>query len=212
MAKAPESSYPVTLDVDYPERLNRLTTAFRIILILPVLGILLLVSGPHASGWPHHHHLGSFPFVAGGIIFLPTVLMILFRWKYPRWWFDWNVGIAKFAARVSAFLWLLTDRYPSTDEEQTVHINIPYPDVQKDVKAGLPLVKWFLAIPHYICIIGLAIGLIIVVIIAWFAILFTGKYPKGLFNYVVGVMRWDLRVVAYAFLLTTDIYPPFSLE
>ena len=154
----PLSLHPVTLDIDYPERLNRLTTAFRIILILPILGILLLISGPHWSGWPHHHHLGTFPFVAGGIIFLPTLLMILFRWKYPRWWFDWNVGIAKFAARVSAFLWLLTDKYPSTDEEQAVHINIPYPDVQKDLKAGLPLVKWFLAIPHYICLIGLVIG------------------------------------------------------
>ena len=214
MAKAPESSDPVTLDIDYPERLNRLTTAFRIILILPILGILLLISGPHWSGggYHHHHHLGTFPLLAGGIIFLPTVLMILFRWKYPRWWFDWNVGIAKFAARVSAFLWLLTDKYPSTDEEQAVHINIPYPDVQKDLKAGLPLVKWFLAIPHYICLIGLVIGVDVVVIIAWFAILFTGKYPKGLFNYVMGVMRWGLRVETYAFLLTTDIYPPFSLE
>ena len=133
--KTPKSSYPVTLDVDYPERLNRLTTAFRIILILPILGILLLISGPHWSAWPQHHRLGTFPFVAGGIIFLPTLLMILFRWKYPRWWFDWNLGIAKFAARVTAYVWLLTDEYPSTDAEQAVHVNIPYPDVQKDLKA-----------------------------------------------------------------------------
>ena len=213
MAKHASSSFPVTLNIDYPEKLNRLTSVFRIFLILPIIGILILISGPKWGGGGYHHHFrGTFPFLAGGILFIPSVLMILFRWKYPRWWFDWNVGLAKFANRVIAYLWLLTDKYPSTDEEQTVHINIPYPDVQKDLKAGLPLVKWFLAIPHYICIIGLAIGLIIVVIIAWFAILFTGKYPKGLFNYVVGVMRWDLRVVAYAFLLTTDIYPPFSLE
>jgi len=207
MAKAPGSTYPVTLDVDYPERLNRVTSAFRVILILPIIGILILVVGP---GWGGKH--GSLPFLAGGIIFLPTVLMILFRWKYPRWWFDWNVGLAKLAARVSAYLWLLTDRYPSTDEEQSIHIEIRYPNVQKDLKAGLSLVKWFLAIPHYICLIGLVIGAVVVVIIAWFAILFTGRYPQGLFNYVVGVMRWGLRVDAYAFLLVTDIYPPFSLE
>ncbi|HUI73055.1 MAG TPA: DUF4389 domain-containing protein [Spirochaetia bacterium] len=210
MANAPESPYPVSLEIDYPERLNRLTSAFRIILILPVLGILLLVSAPGWGG-SHHHHVGA-PLLVGGIVFIPTVLMILFRWKYPKWWFDWNVGLMKFATRVRAYLWLLTDKYPSTDEEQAVHIDIRYPDVQKDLKAGLPLVKWFLAIPHYVCIIGLAIGVVVVVIIAWFAILFTGKYPRGLFNYVVGVMRWSLRVIAYAFLLTTDIYPPFSLE
>jgi hypothetical protein len=123
-----------------------------------------------------------------------------------------GVGIAKFAAKVTAYLWLATDKYPSTDEEQAVHLKIAYPDVRKDLKAGLPLVKWFLAIPHYICLLGLVIGAIVVVIIAWFAILFTGKYPKGLFNYVVGVMRWGFRVETYAILLTTDIYPPFSLE
>jgi len=202
------STYPATLQIDYPEKLNRLRTAFRIILIVPIFIILFLISGP---GWGPKHH-GSLPLLAGGIVFLPTVLMLLFRWKYPRWWFDWNVGLTKFFNRVLAYFWLLTDKYPSTDEEQTVHINITYPDVRTELKTGLPLVKWFLAIPHYICLAGLTIAAVVVVIIAWFAILFTGKYPQGLFNYVVGVMRWALRVDAYAFLLVTDIYPPFSLE
>lgn len=210
-AKSPAPSYPVTLNIDYPTKLNRLTTAFRIILIIPILGILILISGPGWGGPHHHHHHGAFPFLVGGVVLLPTVLMILFRWKYPRWWFDWNANLTKFFLRVLSYFWFLTDGYPSTDEEQVVHADIPYPNVQRDLKAGLPLVKWFLAIPHYVCLIGLTIAAIVVVIISWFAILFTGKYPIGLFNFVVGVMRWGLRVDAYAFLLVTDIYPPFSL-
>ncbi|MGO9411969.1 MAG: DUF4389 domain-containing protein, partial [Spirochaetia bacterium] len=153
-----------------------------------------------------------FPFFAGGFLFLPTLLMILFRWKYPRWWFDWNVSLTRFGLRVGAYFALLTDVYPSTDEEQVVHAKIEYPNVQKDLKAGLPLVKWFLAIPHYIVLAFLGVGAIVVVIIAWFSILFTGRYPRGLFNFVVGVAQWGLRVSASAFLLVTDEYPPFSLE
>jgi len=202
---AKNNSQPATLIIDYPKKnLNRLTTAFRIVLIVPILIILGLISGP---GWGH-----KMPLFAGGILFLPTVLMLLFRWKYPKWWFDWNVNLIKFGYRVGAYFALLTDTYPSTDEEQAIHIEIKYPDVQKDLKTGLPLVKWFLAIPHLFVLIFLTIAAEIVIIVSWFAILFTGKYPKGLFNYVVGVMRWWLRVFAYAFILVTDVYPPFSLE
>jgi hypothetical protein len=210
-ASAAPPEYPTTLSIDYPDRpLNRLTTFFRIFVVVPIAIILSLVSngnlgwgGP--AGW-------TWLYSAGGILFLAPLLMILFRQKYPRWWFDWNVALTKFGARVSTYLGLLTDVYPSTDEEQTVHIGIPYPDVAKDLNRWLPLVKWFLAIPHYIVLAFLAIAAIVCVIVAWFAILFTGRYPRGLFDFVVGVYRWSIRVATYAMLLTTDRYPPFSLD
>ncbi|MCJ7669787.1 MAG: DUF4389 domain-containing protein [Dehalococcoidia bacterium] len=187
-------AYPATLIIDYPDRLlNRLTTFFRIFTVIPIAIILVLVSN------------GNFD------LFLATLLMILFRQKYPKWWFDWNVALTKFGTRVATYIGLLTDVYPSTDEEQAVHIEIPYPDVPKDLNRWLPLVKWFLAIPHYIILVFLAIAAFVCVVIAWFAILFTSRYPRGLFDFVVGVSRWSLRVAAYAFLLTTDRYPLFSL-
>jgi hypothetical protein len=203
--------YPATLAIDYPDRpLNRLTTFFRMFTLIPIAIILALVNAGtinfgEMNGW-------DWQYVAGGILFLATLLMILFRQKYPRWWFDWNIALTKFSTRVGAYIGLLTDVYPSTDEEQSVHIDIPYPDVPKDLNRWLPLVKWFLAIPHYIVLACLAFAAIVCVVIAWFAILFTGRYPRGLFDFVVGVGRWGLRLAAYAFLLTTDKYPLFSLD
>jgi len=206
---ATSSSYPAKLSIDYPDRnLNRLTTFFRVIMVLPILIIICLLSsagGDEPGKW-------SYQYAAGGLVFLPIVLMLLFRQKYPRWWFDWNLALTKFGARVAAYIDLLTDVYPSTDEEQAVHIEIAYPDAKKELNRWLPLVKWFLAIPHCIILAFLWIAAIVCVVIAWFAILFTGRYPKGLFNFVVGVYRWSLRVAAYACLLTTDRYPPFALE
>jgi len=203
-------AYPASLVIDYPDRaLNRLTTFFRIFTVVPIAIILASVSGSLdltlPSGW-------TLLYAAGGILFLPPLLMILFRKKYPRWWFDWNIALVKFSTRVGAYIGLLTDVYPSTDEEQMVHIEIPYPDVPKDLNRWLPLVKWFLAIPHYIILACLGIAVFVCVVIAWFAILFTSRYPRGLFNFVVGTYRWSLRVAAYAFLLTTDRYPLFSLN
>jgi hypothetical protein len=203
-------AYPATLTIDYPDRpLNRLTTFFRIFIVIPIAIILALVNTGNfdwvgANDW-------SWEYSAGGILFLATLLMILFRQKYPRWWFDWNIALTKFSTRVGAYIGLLTDMYPSTDEEQSVHIEISYPNVPKDLNRWLPLVKWFLAIPHYIVLACLGIAAFFCVVIAWFAILFTGRYPRGLFDFVVGVSRWGLRVAAYAFLLTTDRYPLFSL-
>ncbi len=209
MAEIP-TAYPMSLSIDYPEKLNRLTTFFRIFMVIPIWIIIVLLTGGEGQwggdgGW-------SYQYAAAGLVFLPIVLMLLFRQKYPRWWFDWNVALTKFSTRVEAYLALLRDEYPSTDEEQAVHLEIAYPDAPKDLKSGLPLVKWFLAIPHYIVLVFLGIAAIVSMIIAWFAILFTGRYPKGLFDFVVGVFRWCLRVAAYAFLLTTDRYPPFSLS
>jgi hypothetical protein len=149
--------------------------------------------------------------VAGiGLVVLPLVLMILFRKKYPKWWYDWNLELTKFMFRVRVYFSLMTDVYPSTDEEQTVHVEMPYPDAVQ-LNRWLPLVKWFLAIPHIIVLAFLGIAAFVVVIIAWFAILFTGKYPKGLFTFVLDVARWGLRVMAYALMMITDKYPPFRL-
>ena len=204
-------AYPATLIIDYPDRpLNRLTTFFRIFTVIPIAIILFLVIGGNFD-WSGMHGW-TWQYASGGILFLPILLMILFRQKYPKWWFDWNVALIKFGTRVATYVGLLTDVYPSTDEEQAVHIEIPYPDVPKDLNRWLPLVKWFLAIPHYIILAFLGIAAFVCVVIAWFAILFTSRYPRGLFDFVVGVSRWSLRVAAYAFLLTTDRYPLFSLD
>src|SRR5512136_1475994 len=201
----------VSLLVDYPDReLNRLTSFFRLVVIIPIAIILYLVVGAASESAGDHEWVVNLS--AGGVLFLATMLMLVFRQKYPRWWFDWNIALTKFGTRVGAYLALLRDEYPSTDEDQAVHIEIPYPDARKDLNRWLPLVKWLLAIPHYVILFFLGVAAIIVVIVAWFAILFTGRYPKGLFDFVVGVMRWSLRVSAYAALLTTDSYPPFTLK
>jgi Domain of unknown function (DUF4389) len=194
-----DESYPLTYSVEYPERdLNRLTTFFRIFTVIPIFIVLATVSGEAAA--------------AGGLVFFGTLLMILFRKKYPRWWFDWNRELLRFSLRVNTYLALMSDRYPSTDEQQWVRLEVNYPNAETELARGMPLIKWFLAIPHYIVLLFLGIAAFVCVVIAWFAILFTGRYPRSLFDFVVGVQRWALRVVAYAFILVTDRYPPFSLE
>jgi uncharacterized protein (TIGR03382 family) len=212
-------SYPARLDIDYPEKLERLTTFFRLIWAIPILIVLSVLSAPSSSTATVVTRTGEMVSKAtstgGGItagLFGATLLMILFRRRYPRWWFDFAREFTRFGARVCAYLALLTDQYPSTVEEQAVHLEIDYPDVEQELNRWLPLVKWFLAIPHYIVLAFLAIGAFFAIIIAWFAILFTGRYPRGIFDYVVGVGRWGLRVQAYVSLLVTDRYPPFSLE
>lgn len=208
---AQTKKYPVTLDIDYSDKSDRLTSLFRIILIIPIFIILALVSGDTSANNETNEAV-KWSIATGGILVIPTLLMILFRQKYPKWWYNWNIELTKFATRVGAYFFLLRDEYPSTDEEQAVHITIPYPDVKNDLVNWMPLVKWFLAIPHVIVLCFLTIGAIIAVIIAWFAILFTGTHPKGIHEYIVGVFRWWLRVEAYALLLITDEYPPFSLK
>jgi hypothetical protein len=208
------TAYPVTFSVDYPDRdLNRLTTAFRIVVAIPILIILGLLTGESVRyvTTANGTHETATAATGGGLLFLPLVLMIVFRQKYPRWWFDWNLQLLRFSNRVSAYLALLDDHYPSTDEEQAVHLDLPYPDARQ-LNRWLPLVKWLLAIPHFIVLFFLAIGALVAVIIAWFAILFTGRYPRGLFDFVVGVIRWSNRVTGYALVLVTDVYPPFRLQ
>jgi hypothetical protein len=194
--------YPISLTIDYPKRpLDKVSTFFRIFTVIPILIILGLLQ---AGGSEIQSSLAGF-------VILPTLLMLLFCQKYPKWWFDWNFNLAGFAARVTAYFALLSDVYPSTDEEQYVHLQFPYPNAKTDLNRWMPLVKWFLAIPHYIVLAVLSIIVLIVVIISWFAILFTGRIPRNLFEFIVGVFRWYLRVAGYALLLTTDQYPPFSL-
>ncbi len=188
------ASYPVQFGVDYPEaERNRLTVAFRVVLAIPALIVLWVINTTRA------------------LLFLPPLLLILFRNKYPRWWFDWNLQLLRFENRVVAYLLLLRDEYPSTDEEQSVHLDIGYPDVASELNRGLPLVKWLLAIPHYVVLAVLGIAVTVTVVVGWFIVLFTGRLPRGLFDFTVGVLRWSNRVTGYACILVTDVYPPFRL-
>lgn len=197
------SAYSARLAIEYPDRqLDRLSTLLRIIYAIPIAVLLTLVGGNNGRGG------GG----AGGQLVLGPLVMILFRRKYPRWWFDWNVEFVRFGTRVTAYLLLLDDRYPSTDDEQAVQLELDYPTMPEDLNRWLPLVKWILALPHYVVLAVLWIGVVLSVVAAWVVILFTGRYPRGLFEFVVGVLRWTLRVNAYAFLLITDRYPPFSTD
>ena len=184
--------YPVNLKIEYSEKSNKLTALFRLVLIIPIILTLALIAPAEAFS-------------------IAIALMILFREKYPKWWFNWNVGITKFIYRIAAYGLLMRDEYPSTEDEQAVQVDIPYPDTKKDLIRWMPLVKWFLAIPHFIALVFMFIAVVFCTIFAWFAILFTGRYPRGIFDFVEGFLRWSLRVNAYAFLLTTDQYPPFKL-
>ena len=205
-----QQPYPVRFSVEYPDRpLNRVTTAFRIFVAIPILIVLGTVSG--GTSWQWSSQGSSMAAGAGGLLFLGPLLMILFRQKYPRWWFDWNLELQRFTNRLGVYLALMDDRYPSTTDHQSVHLYYDYPEVATDLNRWLPLVKWFLAIPHVVVLFFLDIAAVFAVIITWFAVLFTGRYPKGIFDFVEGVIRWNNRVLAYAITLVTDRYPPFSL-
>jgi Domain of unknown function (DUF4389) len=206
-----DHDYPLTFSVDYPDRsLNRLTTALRIFTIIPIAVLAATIEG------------GSFTTQGGdgvkyagggiGILVLPVALMLLFRKKYPRWWYDWNLQLIRFTNRILIYFALMDDRYPSTDEQQAVHLNFAYPDAEHDLMRGMPLVKWLLAFPHYIVLFFLTIGAVFAAIVAWVSIVFTGRYPRSVFDYIEGLIRWQNRVGAYAVLLITDRYPPFSLQ
>jgi hypothetical protein len=204
-------TYPVEFAVEYPDRpLDRVTSFFRLFVAIPILIVLGSVSG---GSWVAYNSDGGArtTAAAGGLLFIAPLLLILFRRKYPRWWFDWNLELLRFSNRVAVYLALMDDRYPSSDERQSVHLDFPYPDAER-LNRWLPLVKWFLAIPHYIVLLFLDIGVLVSVVVVWFAILFTGRYPRGLFDFVEGVYRWHNRVIGYALILVTDQYPPFSLR
>ena len=204
-------AYPVRFSVDYPDRaLNRLTTALRIFTVIPI-AIVLASLGGYTARWGGTS-ANTFAVGGAGLLFLPPLLMILFRQKYPRWWFDWNLQLLRFSNRVGVYLALMDDRYPSTDEQQAVHLDFAYPNAEHDLSRGLPLIKWLLALPHYIVLFFLTIGAVFAAIFAWFAILFTGRYPRGLFDYIEGVICWQNRVVGYMYIFITDRYSPFHLR
>jgi Domain of unknown function (DUF4389) len=202
------NQYPVTFSVDYPDRkLNRLTTFFRIFTVIPIAIVVGMLPGGSVGSYGEYGAMVT----AGSLIFAPIVLMLLFRKKYPRWWYEWNLEFLRFANRIGVYVALMDDEYPSTDEMQAVHLDFAYPDAER-LERGLPLVKWLLAIPHYFVLFFLYIGVFFAVVFAWFAILFSGRYPRGLFGFVEGTIRWHNRVVGYAFSLVTDQYPPFRLK
>jgi hypothetical protein len=208
-----QAAYPVQFSVDYPDRaLNRVTTGFRLILTIPILIVLGAIGGGTWQWGSGREGADVVVAGAGGLLTLAPLLLIVFRQKYPRWWFDWNLELMRFGNRVAVYGALMDDRYPATDDGQSVHLEFPYPDAARDLNRWLPLVKWFLAIPHYIVLAFLWIAAVFVVIVAWFAILFTGRYPRGLFGFVEGVLRWHNRVIGYAVVLVTDQYPPFRLR
>ena len=205
-----DAAYPARLSIDFPDRrLDRMTTFLRLVYVIPVAILLSLIGGVALGDAGEGGRMGA---VAGGVLVVPVLLMVLFRQKYPRWWFDFNLQLTRFSTRVMSYLALMSDRYPSTEDEQSVHLELDYPNVKQELNRWLPLVKWLLAIPHYVVLLFLGIAAFFAVIFAWFAILFTGRYPRGIFDFVEGVFRWSLRVDAYAFLLVTDRYPPFRLD
>jgi hypothetical protein len=204
--------HPIRFTVDYPDReLDRLATAFRLFTVIPIAIVLASIGGYTSSSGGTGSDTTVIAVGGTGLLFLPALLMIVFRQKYPRWWFDWNLELLRFTNRVGVYFALMDDHYPSTDEQQSVHLDFDYPDAKQGLNRWLPLVKWFLSIPHYVVLFFLSIGAFFAVIAAWLAILFTGRYPRGIFGYVEGVIRWHNRVVAYAFVLVTDRYPPFRL-
>jgi uncharacterized protein DUF4389 len=201
------ANYPVQFSVAYPDRpLDRETTGFRFLTVIPIAIVLAAVSGAGVQAW--HDNGRATVITAGGLLVAGPLLMIVFRQKYPRWWFDWNIELQRFSNRVMAYMALMDDRYPATDDHQSVRLDYPYPT---NLNRWLPLVKWLLAIPHYVALAFLWLAAALAVIGAWFAILFTGRYPRGIFDFVEGVLRWQNRVMAYAFVLVTDEYPPFRL-
>lgn len=220
MSSAPAGpiDYPVRLNVDYPEQRDRLSVLLRLILIIPIVVVFVALSGGSGNAtevrsdetrdeWRTERTGAGF----GGVLVVPTALMLLFRRKYPRWWFEWNRELSRFGARLGAYALLLRDEYPSTDEEQSVHLAVDEPDAAQ-LNRWLPLVKWLLAIPHYVVLVFLLVGLVVTTFVGWLAVIVAGQYPRGLFDYAVGVERWCYRVSGYAFLLVTDRYPPFSLK
>ena len=203
--------HPVRFSVEYPDRpLNRVSSAFRIFTVIPIAIVLASIGGYSSGSYEASSEASTVVIGGTGLLFLPPLLMILFRRKYPRWWYDFNVELLRFQNRVGVYVALMDDRYPSTDEHQSVHLEVPYPDANR-LNRLLPLVKWLLAFPHYVVLYFLQIALFVVLVINLFIVLFTGRWNESMRDFCVGVARWHTRVYGYVFLITNK-YPPFSLQ
>mmetsp|Transcript_12298 Transcript_12298/g.29571 ORF Transcript_12298/g.29571 Transcript_12298/m.29571 type:complete len:269 (-) Transcript_12298:213-1019(-) len=191
----PSSSYPARLEVDYREDdVSRIEVLLRIFKIIPVL---------------------LFSAFVGSTLYLSTLIMVMFQLKYPRWWFDFRLEYKRYSTRIGTFVALMTDKYPSTTDEQIVHLDIDYPgqDVSQSMNRWGPLYKIILSVPHFFICFALKIGYLLALVVVWIYLLVAGgKYPKFIFDYIVSYWRWSLRYDAYTFLLVTDEYPPFSMK
>ena len=188
------ADYAARLDVAYPGRSNRLTVLFRLLLAIPVIIIVGLINGTRIMQ----------------LVWLLVVLAMLFVKRYPEILWTVQRWFAIFSTRTTLYIDLLIDGYP-WDDDPTAKIELDDPDPER-LSRFLPLIKWLLALPHYIVLMLLGIVAFVCIILSWFAILITGSYPQPLFNFVLGVNRWGFRVNAYTFALNTDRYPPFSLK
>lgn len=188
------ADYAARLDVNYPGRSNRLTVLIRLILAIPVIIIVGLINGTRIMQ----------------LVWLLVVLALLIVKRYPEILWTVQSWFAVFSTRTTLYIDLLADGYPWNDDP-TVRIELDEPDGSQ-LSRFLPLIKWLLALPHYIVLALLGIVAFVCIVLAWLAILITGSYPAPLFNFVLGVNRWGFRVNAYVFVLNTDRYPPFSLK
>ena len=182
---------------------DRMSVALRIFLVVP---IAIFVSA--FTAWSGSSEASTF---LSGLLFLPVLLALVFRGIYPSYVLDFNRALLALSTRVTAYIFLLNDKYPSI--EDSADVKITFPEIAGGAKLNryLPLVKWLLALPLYIVGFVYTIYGLAVLIFTWFTILFTGKMPAFSGGVLLGVTQFWNRVYGYAFLLVTDEYPSFSL-
>lgn len=193
MAQAPQDTYPIRVDISYPEDLSRWLIFVKWLLSIP------------------HYIILYFLELAVYVVTLIAVFAILFTAKYPEGLFKFAVGFRRWQLNYYAYLFLLRDEYPPFSMDPGQYPAVLEVDYPERLNRFLPLIKWLLVIPSLIVLLALYIAGIVVTFIAFFAILFTKTYPRGMFDFMVGVFRWTQRATGYYYLFT-DKYPPFSLK
>jgi len=188
------------IDVTLTER-NRVTALFRLILVVP----MAIFVASFAPAWSNNTDSWSV-----GLLVFPVALTLVFRQVYPSYLLTFNEALLSLQTRVDAYVLLLTDEYPSIEENDVVSVTFPEVDA-KALSRWLPLIKWFIAIPLYLLGVAYIIYAAFLTLFAWFSILFTGNFPEFCAEGIVGVIAYWNRVVGYALVLVTDEYPTFSL-